>query len=348
MDLTQTLHSNVYLIFEICGIVSFIAILAREIYQKNEMRVFEILSALVFGLLLEIGNSHLGHTYTYSSGFAFQLFNVPIAIGIYWALIIYSVMLLSDQYHLPWTIRPFMDALTAITLDLYMDVVAVHLGLWTWVIPQNQEWYGIPFDNLAGWIFVVISFSFIIRFIRTLNLKRELSRILLILSPLLAYLGLMLLLSIYAFLSFLPYALNNWGQWGNNTYVQGVKILYNPEIQLWKIIIFVAMLVQLTNIVIGAMVKYRKKYVWRFDLLTFTILTSLHGFIYILLFTSGTYKEVPIFIFLGACFFIIYLLIHFLPHTLQKPKIYYFFKHVGKTLDKEERVMEKFLDHNLK
>ena len=344
----QNFHPNLYLIFEVCGMVSFIAILAREIYQKNEMRVFEILSALVFGLLLEIGNSHLGHTYAYSSGFMVQIFNVPVAIGVYWALIIYSVMLLSDQYHLPWTVRPFMDALTAIILDLYMDVVAVHLGLWTWVIPQNQEWYGIPFDNLAGWIFVVISFSFIIRFIRTLNLKRGLSRLLLVLSPVLAYLGLMFLLSVYAFLSFLPYALNNWGQWSASTNAQGIKILYHPEIQLWKIIIFVAMMVQLANIVIGAMIKYRKKYVWRFDLLTFTILTSLHGFIYILLFTSGTYKEVPIFIFLGASFFIIHLLIHFLPHTLQKPNVYYFFRHVEAVVDKEEKTVEKILDKKLR
>ncbi len=348
MDLTQAFHPNLYLIFELLGAISFVAILAREIYQKNETRVFEILSALVFGLLLEIGNTHLGHTYTYSPNFVIQIFNVPLAIGVYWALIIYSVMLLSDQYRLPWVIRPFMDALTAIILDLYLDVVAVRLGFWTWVIPKNQEWYGIPFDNLAGWIFVVISFSFIIRFIRTLNLKRWLTRLMLILSPLLAYLGLMLLLALFGFLSLLPYALNNWGQWTAADINPNINVFYNPEIQLWKIIIFVAILVQLANIVVSAMIKYRKKYVWHFDLLSFTILTSMHLFIIITLFTSGTYRELPIFIFFAACFFSIHLLLHFLPHTLQKPKVYYFFRRIGKTLNSEERHMEKFVEANLK
>ena len=348
MDLVQTLHPNLFLIFEILGLVSFVAILAREIYQKNEFRVYEILSALVFGLILEIGNTYLGHTYSYSSNFLVQIFNVPLAIGVYWALIIYSAMLLSDQYHLPWTLRPFMDALTAITLDLYLDVVAVRLGFWTWVIPQNQEWYGIPFDNLAGWIFVVIAFSFIIRFIRTLNLKRTLSRVILLLSPLLAYAGLMVLLALYGLLSFLPYALNNWGTWVVSDFKPNINVFYNPEIQLWKIIIFVALLVQLINIVVGAMIKYRKKYVWRFDLLSFSILTGMHLFILITLFTSGTYKELPIFIFLGTIFFLIHLTVHFLPHMLQEPKVYYFFKNIEKTLGKEEKIVQKILNKELR
>ena len=87
-------------------------------------------------------------------------------------MIIYSAMLLSDQYRISWTIKPVFDAFTALVLDLSMDAIAIRLGFWNWGIPFNQEWYGVPFANLFGWIAVVFTFSFIIRFIRTLNPKR--------------------------------------------------------------------------------------------------------------------------------------------------------------------------------
>jgi len=348
MDTISTFHPNLYLIFEILGVVSFVAIMAREIYQKNWHKVLEIFCALVFGMILEIGNTYIGHSYNYSTKFAINIFNVPLGIGMYWALIIYSAMLLSDQYRFPWYIRPFMDALTAIILDLYLDVVAVRLGFWSWVIPSNQEWYGIPFDNLAGWVFVVLSFSFLIRFIRTLNLKRPLTKIFLVLSPFIAYLVLMFLLSLFGMLSTFPYLINHWSEFMGFNYRPDLDVLYNPQVQLWKTIFLSVILAQIVHIVTSAMIKYHKKYVWRFDLLSFTILTGMHVFILITLFTSNTYKELPIFIFIGFGLFTIHLLMHFLPHMLQDKKIIYFFKDSEKLLMKEERVLEKIIDEKLR
>jgi len=161
----MSLHVDYFLIFEILGFISFLLIVAREIYLRNFSRLFEIVSCAIFGLILEIGDTYLAHTYSYNQSFLVKLAHVPVSIGLGWAVIIYCAMLLSDQYNIPWTLRPFMDALTALTLDLSMDVVAIRLGFWSWTIPLDKEWYGVPFENLVGWILVVLSFSFLIRFI---------------------------------------------------------------------------------------------------------------------------------------------------------------------------------------
>lgn len=345
---TLPFHPNLFLIFEVLGILAFLAILTRKIYQKNWHGVLEIFSALIFGMLLEIGNIYVAHSYSYSQNFIFSLYGVPLGIGLFWAVIIYCAMLLSDQYNFPWYKRPFLDALTALIFDLYADVVSVHLGFWTWIIPKDQEWYGIPFDNLAGWIFVVLSFSFVIRFIRTLNLKRTLSKALLILSPFLSYFILIVLLTLFGLFTVGPHALNSIGNLGNFSSKPSLEVLYNPQVQLWKIIILSIVVAQMVHVVTNAMLKYKKQYVWRFDLLSFLIFTGMHLFVLITMFTSGLYQEVPIFIFIGFGLFTVHLLLHFLPHMLQDKKILYIFRDTEKFVHKEELVLEKIIDEKLR
>lgn len=347
MSLLNIISPNLYLVLEILFFVSFLAILAREIYQKNKTRVFEIISCVVFGMILEIGNTYLAHTYYYSQDFLIKIFNVPLAIGCGWATIIYCAMLLSDQYNIPWTLRPFMDAFTALILDLSMDAVAIRLGFWRWLIPLNQEWYGVPFENLVGWIFVVLSFSFTIRYLRTLNLKRALSKLLFILSPFLAYAGLVLGLAIFSFIAVLPYGINNWAALLTFNYHPDFSLLYNPQVQLWKLIALVVIVVELINIIIWSIFKYRKNYTWHFDLLSFTILSSYHLLFLFSLFIFGIAKEMPVLLFLSILMFLIHLLIHLLPYILN-PTVIYGFKKIQKSLQMEGERLEKIINSSVK
>ncbi len=339
-------HPNLFLIFEILAFISFVAILAREIYQKNKIRVLEILSCLVFGLLLEIGNTYLSHMYSYSSEFWLQIFNVPLAIGCGWTVIIYCAMLLSDQYNIPWYLRPFMDALTALTLDLSLDAIAIRLGFWHWAIPLNQEWYGVPFENLVGWILVVLSFSFLIRYLRTLNLKRFFSRLLFAFSPFLAYVGLALGLVVFSLIAILPYEINNWRMWLTFNYHPNISVLYNPQVQLWKTIVLVAFVVDLVNMVGWSLFKYRKKYLKHFDLLSFIILSALHVFFFVALLITGIYQQMPILLVLGLGMFLVHCLLHFLPY-LREPRIIYLFKKVEKSLASGQETVERILEDTL-
>lgn len=331
-----------FLIFEALGFFSFVIILIREIIQRRIKRVFEIFSCAAFGMILEIGNTYLAHTYSYSDIFLIKLFGVPLAIGLGWAVIIYCAMLLSDQYNIPWPLRPFFDALTAFILDISMDVIAIRLGFWNWAIPLNQEWYGVPFENLVGWIFVVFIFSFSIRFLRTLNIKRIATKILIILNPIICYLWLIAALAVYSLVAIFPYEINNWANLLSFNYHPNFNVLFKPEVQLWKQIFLIALLVQLVNLVVYTIAKYSKNFLKNFDIVSFSILTGLHLFFLIALFTSGIYKTYPFFIVIGGVAFAVHCLIHFLPYLLNHPAIYYFQEKTG-ALKKGRKRLKKII-----
>jgi len=300
--------------FEFLGFFLFSILLLREIFKKNGGRVYELLSCAIFGVLLEVGNIYIAHIYHYSDIFLVNILGVPLAIGLGWAVIIYCAMLLSDQYNTPWQIRPFTDAFIVILADLVLDVVAIRIGFWSWTIPFDQEWYGVPFENLVGWIFVAISFSFIIRFIRTLNPKRVLTKLLMLFSPFIAYIGLYLQLAIYGIITILPYQINHWRDLLTFNCKLDFSLLYQPEVQLWKGLLFAVILMQLINIFIFVAVKYRKHYLRKFDALSFWALTSLHIFFVFALFASGVYIQYPIFVLIAIFILIVHILLHFIPY----------------------------------
>jgi uncharacterized membrane protein len=340
-------HPNYFLIFEAFGFAAFILIVAREIYQRNFRRLFEVVSCAVFGMILEIGDTYLAHTYSYSPNFFANLGRVPIVIGLGWAVIVYCAMLLSDQYNIPWTLRPFMDALTAIILDLSMDAVAIRLGFWSWTIPLDREWYGVPFENLVGWILVVLSFSFLIRFIRTLNPRRVLTKCLMIFSPVLAYLGLIIGLTIFSLVAILPYQINNWTNLLQFRYNPSMSVLFDPQVELWKLILLTIILTELVNIVVWSLIKYRHEYLRKFDLLSFSILTALHVFFAVAIFTTGLYLQLPILIFLCLGSLLSHLAIHLLPYLIN-PRAVYFFRTMKEGAESHREKLEKMIDVSLK
>lgn len=307
-------HPTLFLIFELLGFTFFAIIFFREVLKRNYLRIFEIISCAVFGMILEIGNTYIAHTYYYSQLFLVKVVEVPLAIGLWWAVIIYCSMLLSDQYNIPWKFRPVMDALIVVLVDISMDVVAIRLGFWHWSIPLNQEWYGVPYENLIGWMLVALSFSYLIRFIRTLNHKRIFTKTIMVLSPLLSYIGLLLGLAIFSLITILPYQVNNWTNLLNFNYQPDFTILYQPEVQLWKGIVFFIFLIELINVVIWVAVKYKKHYLKNFDPISFSIISILHIFFIFSIFFAGIYKEYPIFIFIGLSTFLMHCFINFLPY----------------------------------
>ena len=339
-------HPDLFIVFELLGLVSFSAIFFREVLWRNFMRIFEITRALFFGMILEIGNTYLAHTYYYSHLFFVEIANVPLAIGLWWAVIVYCSMLLSDQYNIPWRFRPVMDALIAVITDIAMDAVAIRLGFWHWSIPLNQEWYGVPFENFIGWILVVLSFSYLIRFIRTLNYKRVFTKILMILSPLLSYAGLLAGLIVFSLITIFPYQINNWTTLLKFNYHPDFNILYKPEVQLWKEIVFTIILIELINVVIWVAIKYKKNYLKSFDAISFSILSLLHIFFLFSLFYSGIYKEYPIFVIISFLALLSHCFVHLLPYlsSLGMRNL----KRVRKVVEDKGRDVEEIINKSLR
>lgn len=314
-----------FLVFEALSIVGIILILARELWQRNYGRAWEVVACAFFGMILEIGDTAFTHSYSYSNQFVMQVAGVPVAIGLGWAAIIYCAMLLSDQYNVHWTYRVCMDALTALTLDVAMDMVAIRMGFWTWSIPLDQQWYGVPYANFAGWIFVGLSFSFIARFIRTLNFKRLATKVLMLLTPILAYIGLLLQFVAFSIFSFLPYRINNWTAFIGQHH-HDMQAFSSPAVTSWELILLVALIVQLANVTFFAIKASNKCPNPRLDIISFGMLSTIHLFFIFALFQTGMYRTIPIAIPISLAAFAVHCVVHFLPWILSgSPKRLYIF-----------------------
>jgi len=162
-------------------------------WRRGRGALLELISALVYGLVLEEGDILIFQTYHYSPQFILTVDRVPVGIAMSWAIIIYAGMVLTDAYGLSQRIAPFADALWAIALDLAFDAVAIRLGLWTWVIPLDTGYFGVPAGNFYAWILVAFSFSAFTRICRLLARRRATSRPpWQLATPIAAYAGLLL------------------------------------------------------------------------------------------------------------------------------------------------------------
>ena len=77
------------------GVLGMFGITAVRAWRHSRARLVELLSAFLFGLLLEQGDIFLFGTYRYNLGWVL-VGDVPIAIAMTWALIIAGAMNLSD------------------------------------------------------------------------------------------------------------------------------------------------------------------------------------------------------------------------------------------------------------
>lgn len=157
---------------------------------RSRQRFLELLMAGVFGVVLEELNVLLsGGFYVYGREFLIIFDQAPLAIGLGWAVIIYSAMTISDAYGLQERVKPFFDAIQAILIDLSMDAVAIRLGFWRWPIPLTDGWFGVPAGNFFGWMLVVVLYSGLTRLVRYFVKEKKDNRYLVLqaLSPPICY-----------------------------------------------------------------------------------------------------------------------------------------------------------------
>src|SRR5690349_18390860 len=84
-----------YLFLEL-GTVILFGLTLWHASRRGRGFVLEVVTAAIFGVLLEWGDILLFGTYTYSPGFVLAIGPVPIIIGLCWAMLIYGAMHFSD------------------------------------------------------------------------------------------------------------------------------------------------------------------------------------------------------------------------------------------------------------
>jgi hypothetical protein len=155
-----------YLLLEL-GAAGFFVIAAWLALRRGRMPFLELISAAMFGLLLEEGDQLVFETYHYSEAWILAIDRAPLVIGLSWALIIAGAMRITDALGVRRRWAPFVDSVLAISLDLAFDAIAIRMGLWTWrEVGPTQGWFGVPAGNFYAWLFVTWGFSFVTRWLR--------------------------------------------------------------------------------------------------------------------------------------------------------------------------------------
>jgi len=143
-------------------VVALFIMCLRHAWRSGPEHVLRLVAGVLFGLLLEFATIWQLEAYSYGT-FLMMLRDVPLVIGIGWGIIIYSAKLFSDATNLPETMRPVLDGLLALNIDLAMDAIAIRLGMWDWGLGLHFQYFGVPYANFWAWFWVVVSFSASIR-----------------------------------------------------------------------------------------------------------------------------------------------------------------------------------------
>jgi uncharacterized membrane protein len=162
-----------YLLLELAVAISFI-LAAGAALRRGRLPFYELLSAAVFGILLEEGDQLIFQSYHYSADWLAVVDRAPVAIGLTWAIILAGAMRITDALGVRRRYAPFVDAVLAISLDLAFDAIAIRMGLWTWRgIGPDQAWFGVPAGNFYAWLFVAVGFSLMSRWLRDAVARRR-------------------------------------------------------------------------------------------------------------------------------------------------------------------------------
>ncbi|UCG03461.1 MAG: carotenoid biosynthesis protein [Candidatus Heimdallarchaeota archaeon] len=298
---------------EIMAYILFFIVISILSFRRDFHSVAQVLSGSLFGVTLEYMNIQVMQTYIYSSQFLLQLGsppdNIPICIGLCWGLIIYACMNVSNKIiEIPEWLKPLLDGLLALTIDLSMDTIAIRLdgGFWTWLeipmenLPTLNSFFGVNYGNFVGWFFVVLIFSTMLRIEEKWIAKKFSRSVILVLYFL-----------IIPFFSYIPLFLSF------HTLPLPVFIIFNilgfngESTNLMELAILVYIMTLVSIIFFIALIRSKPKLEKDADLLSLTIFMFFHlsylGF-YLL---DGLFEETPLILLIASLMFTIDAMIHY-------------------------------------
>ena len=135
-----------------------LAVCLPHAWMHGKTNILRLFAGILFGVLLELATIRQLNAYEYGN-FFFMILDVPLGIGVAWGCILYAVMEFSDGSNLPYFVRPLLDALLALNIDLSLDAVAIRFKFWDWGQGLNFQYFGVPYANFWAWFLVILFFS---------------------------------------------------------------------------------------------------------------------------------------------------------------------------------------------
>ena len=118
----------------------------------------ELAALAAYGFTVEAVAMAVFATHTYDASWRAAPLSVPLAVAVVWAAVITSAMAVAGRHESSRGWRAFTAAVIAIALDLMIDPVATHAGLWDWTPPG--PWLGVPIGNFVAWGVIVGAYAY--------------------------------------------------------------------------------------------------------------------------------------------------------------------------------------------
>jgi putative membrane protein len=132
-------------------IITSLAVFFTFFHRVNKNFYYWFFLTFVSTFILEAVGVKTGlifGSYTYGNVLGPHLLDVPVLIGINWALIIIGAILISAKLTKNRILMPLLAGLFAVTFDLVLEPVAIKLNYWNW------EGGNIPVQNYIAWFVI--------------------------------------------------------------------------------------------------------------------------------------------------------------------------------------------------
>jgi len=119
--------------------------------DKNLKYFVFIIFTFLFGFFIEVAGVKTGvifGEYAYGPTLGLKLFDVPLLIGLNWALLIYITGITSMRFSKNIWLQSFIGATLMVVLDLIIEPVAIRFDFWQWVESE------IPLRNYLSWYLI--------------------------------------------------------------------------------------------------------------------------------------------------------------------------------------------------
>lgn len=126
--------------------------------DKNKAFAFFTISTLMIGYWIEVLGINTGlifGKYQYITTLGFEVFNVPLMIGVNWLIVAYCSGHILNKLAVPKILKVALAAVLMTAFDYLVEPIAIRLDMWNWFgeVP--------PLSNYLGWFFT----SFVIQLI---------------------------------------------------------------------------------------------------------------------------------------------------------------------------------------
>jgi len=154
---------------------AFALVLFHEGKNYSKTLLFFLLISLA-GFFTEVAGVHTGilfGEYRYGQSLGLKWLEVPLIIGLNWALLTYMTASLTDRFPLPVYAKIVSASLLMVSYDLVLEQAAPNMDMWYW----NGE--RIPLLNYLSWFFVSLFFHVLLKIFR-IETRNKLAAVLLI------------------------------------------------------------------------------------------------------------------------------------------------------------------------